>query len=88
MSKVKINITIDENLLNDVDDYCDKNYLNRSALISTSLIQVINQQKIIDSLRDASIAIKKASEVGHIDDETRKTLEEFQALSRLMAPIK
>jgi len=88
MSKVKINITIDENLLNDVDDYCDKNYLNRSALISTSLIQVINQQKIIDSLRDASIAIKKASEVGHIDDDTRKTLEEFQALSRLMAPIK
>ena len=88
MSKVKINITLDENLLNDVDDYCDENYMSRSALISMSLVQVINQQKIIDSLRDASIAIKKASEVGHIDEETRKTLEDFQALSRLMAPLK
>ena len=47
MSKVKINITIDENLLNEVDDYCDKNYLNRSSMISTSLVQVINQQKVI-----------------------------------------
>ena len=88
MSKVNINITIDENLLNEVDDYCDKNYLNRSSMISTSLVQVINQQKVIDSLRDASIAIRKASEVGHIDEETRRTLEDFQALSRLMAPIK
>lgn len=88
MSKTKINITIEKDLLNDVDDYCDKNYLSRSTLISHSLVQVINQQKVIDSLRDASLAIKKIAETGELDAEAQKTLNDFQAVARIMAPIK
>lgn len=88
MSKTKINITIEKDLLDDVDDYCDKNYLNRSSLISQSLVQVINHQKVIDSLRDASIAIRKVAETGNIDPATKKTLDDFEAIARIMAPIK
>ena len=88
MSKTKINITIEKDLLDDMDDYCEKNYFTRSALVSYSLVQVINQQKVIDSLRDASIAVRKVAETGVLDDESKKTLNDFEAVAKIMIPIK
>lgn len=83
MAKSKINITIDDDLLQQVDDYCDKNYMNRSVLISQALASVINQQKMIDSMRDLSIAFKKCVETGApISDELKRDVEAFQALSK------
>ena len=84
MSKAKIQITIDEELLNEVDNYCDKNYMNRSWLISHSLVQILNQQRVIDSLSNISIAVRKAAESGSIDENTKKELEQFEALCRLL----
>ena len=83
MSRSKIQITIDEELLREVDNYCDKNYMNRSWLISQALVQVINQQRVIDAIGNISLAIRKAVECGSIDENTKKELEEFEALCRL-----
>lgn len=83
MAKTKLQITIDSELLKDVDDYCDKNYMNRSWLISQSLLQVINQQKIIDSMLNLSISFRKAVELGQIDEDVKKEIESFDALSKL-----
>lgn len=84
MAKTKINITIDDDLLDAVDDYCDKNYLNRSMLISQSLVNVLNQQKIIDSISNVSFALKKCAETGSLDADTKKQMETFEALTKLM----
>lgn len=83
MAKTKLQITIDSELLKDVDDYCDRNYMNRSWLISQALVQVINQQKVVDSMLNLSISLKKAVERGDIDDDVKKEIESFDALSKL-----
>ena len=83
MSKVKLQITMDEELLADVDDYCDKNYMNRSWLITQAVNQVINQQKVIDALCDISIAIKKVSDTGVLDEETEKQLADFVTVVKM-----
>lgn len=83
MSKVKLQITMDEDLLADVDDYCDKNYMNRSWLITQAVNQVINQQKVIDALCDISIAIKKVSDTGVLDEETEKQLADFETVVKM-----
>lgn len=88
MAKTKLQITIDSELLKDVDDYCDKNYMNRSWLISQALVQVINQQKVIDSMLNLSISLKKAVERGDIDDDVKKEIESFDALSKLFLGTK
>lgn len=88
MSKTKVNITIEQKLLDDVDAYCDKNYISRSTLISQAVVQEINKQKVIDSLRDASFAIRKVAETGNIDEDTQKVFDDFQAIARIMAPTK
>lgn len=84
MSKVKINVSIDDELLKEVDDYCDRMYLNRSYLICQQLQQVINMQKIVNSISDLSFALKKASEMGSIDEETERKMKEFETVAKLL----
>ena len=83
MAKAKLQITMDEELLNAVDKYCDKNFMNRSQLISQSLVQVINQQKMIDSIVNISVAMKNVSEKGEIDENTRKEMETFETMCKM-----
>lgn len=84
MSKVKINVSIDDELLKEVDDYCDRMYLNRSYLICQQLQQVINMQKIVNSISDLSFALRKAAEAGNIDEETERKMKEFETVAKIL----
>lgn len=84
MSKVKINVSIEDDLLKEVDDYCERMFVNRSYLISQQLQQVINMNKIVNSISDLSFALKKAAEVGTIDYETEKKIKEFESVAKLL----
>ena len=84
MAKAKLQITMDEELLNEVDEYCDKNYMNRSWLISQALVSVLNQQKLIDAMLNISIALKNVSENGEVDEETKKEMEKLETLCKLV----
>jgi metal-responsive CopG/Arc/MetJ family transcriptional regulator len=83
MAKEKVQITMDSDLLGAVDEYCDKNYMNRSWMISQACIQLVNQQKLVDSISSMSLAIKKCCESGKLDTETRAEMESFEALTKL-----
>lgn len=83
MAKSKLQITMDTDLLADVDLYCEKNHMNRSWMISQAVLQLVNQQKMVDSITNVSLALKKAAEVGSIDDDTKRQIEAFEALSKL-----
>lgn len=82
MAKAKIQITMDDELLKSVDDYCDKHYMNRSWMISQAVIQLVNQQKMFDAITDMSFALKKAIEQGTIDDDMKKEMEAFEVLCK------
>lgn len=84
MAKAKLQITMDEELLEAVDDYCDKNYMNRSWLISQALVQILNQQKMIDSIVNISVALKNVSEKGEIDENTKREMEQFETLCKML----
>lgn len=85
MAKISINIRIDEELLRDVDNYCDEHFITRSTLICQQLNNVLNQQKLINSISDLSLALKKASESGTIDEETEKKIKGFEFLASMFA---
>ena len=83
MAKEKVQITMDTDLLKAVDQYCDRNYMNRSWMISQACLAAVNQQKMIDAISSLSVTLRAAVEQGNIDDKTRKEIESFEALSRL-----
>ena len=84
MAKIKVNITLDEELMRRVDEYAEENYLNRSSLVSLATTQFLNAADVTKAIKDMAFAMRKIADNGEIDDETRKELEDFERLSRML----
>lgn len=84
MAKEKVQITMESDLLQEVDDYCDKHYMNRSWMISQACVQLVNQQKIVDAIHSISVSIRRCVDNGQIDDVTRLELQNFESLVTLL----
>lgn len=80
----KVNISFDEELLQRIDDFADRNYMSRSGLISYAVTQYLNQSQVIDYIKDLSIAMRKIADTGKVDHETMEQLEDFERLSKFL----
>lgn len=88
MAKIKINITLDEELMRRVDDYAEENYLNRSSLISLATTQFLNAADVTKAVKEMAFTMRKIADKGEIDDETKRELEDFERLSRMLVGVK
>lgn len=88
MAKVKVGITLDEELLRRIDDYADDNYLNRSSLISFATNQFLNTSDVMKAIKSVSLAMQKIADTGKVDEETQRQLDDFQRLSKMMIGAK
>lgn len=88
MAKIKLGITLDEELLRRVDEYAEENYLNRSSLISLATTQFLNASDATKAIRDIAFAMRKIADEGQIDDETKKQLEDFERFSKMLVGVK
>lgn len=80
---MKVNVTLDDELMQRVDNYADRNYMSRSGLISLAVTQYLNQQEVILAIKDVSLAIRKIADTGKMDHETIKQFEDFERLSKM-----
>ena len=85
MAKVKVNITLDEELLQRIESYADENYLTRSGLITLATSQFLLQAEASRAIVDISLAMRKIADTGSIDDDQRRQLEDFERFSRMLA---
>lgn len=81
---MKVQITLDDELMKRVDDFADSNYMSRSGLLSIAATKYLNEQAVIFAVKDMAIAMRKIADVGVIDDDTRKQLEDFERLSSIL----
>lgn len=88
MAKIKVGITLDEDLLRRVDDYAEENYLNRSSLISLATTQFLNASDVTKAVCDMAFSMRKIADTGKLDDETMKQLEDFERLSKMLVGAK
>lgn len=84
----KINISIDDNLLERLDKVADCNYMSRSGLISTACAQYINSNEVIVAIKDMALCIRKIADEGTVDHETMEQLEDFERLCKLFMSAK
>lgn len=80
---MKVNITLDDELVQRVDNYADRNYMSRSGLISLALTQYLNQQELVLAIKDVSLAIRKVADSGKMDHETVEQFEDFERLAKM-----
>lgn len=85
MAKVKVGITLDEELLRRIDDYADENYLNRSNLISIATSQYLNAADVSRAVKEMAFAMRKIADSGEVDADTLKQLEDFERLAKLLS---
>ena len=84
----KVQISIDDELLEQIDRIADSNYMTRSGLISLSCTQYVNSQDVILAIRDMSLAMRKIADTGVVDDETMQQLEDFERMSKMFLGTK
>lgn len=80
----KINISIDDELLERADKYTESLYTSRSGLISMALASFMNSQECILAIKDMSLAMRKIADTGMVDDETMQQLKDFEKMSQLL----
>ena len=81
---MKLQISMDDDLLARVDECADKRYMTRSGFIAQACLQVVNQDEIVRAINRVSYAVMKAAEKNEIDDETKKELEQFELMVKLL----
>lgn len=81
---MKLQISLDDELVSRIDGYADGNYMSRSGLISLACVEFLNKNEMVSAITRMSIAIQKIASTGVVDEETQKQLEDFERLSRLL----
>ena len=85
MAKVKVNITLDEELLQRIESFADENYLTRSGLITLATSQYLNQAEASRAIVDLSLSMRKIAETGTITEDQLKELENFERFARMLS---
>lgn len=81
---MKVQISLDDELMNRLDACADENYMTRSGLISLACVQYLNQQESFRLVKQMSVTLQKIAETGSVDTDTRRELDDYERLCRLI----
>lgn len=82
---MKINISLDDELVGRIDNYADAKYLSRSGLISLACSQYLDQAEVILAIKDLSLAMRKIADTGTIDEKSAEQLEDFERIAKMFS---
>lgn len=84
---MKVQISLDDELMNKIDSVADANYMSRSGLISFACVQYLNSIEMMSAMKDMSNAMKMIAENNELDEETSKKLEDIERLCKTLKMI-
>lgn len=80
----KINVSLDDKLLERIDTFADDNYMSRSGLISFACTQFINSNELMALIKEMAFNIRKIADTQKVDEETLKQLESFEIMAKML----
>ena len=81
---MKLNISLDDKLVDRMESAMEELYLNRSGLISLALTQFLNQCDVISCMKRMSVACEKIASSGTLDDDMKREIDDLQRLSAFL----
>lgn len=75
---MKVNISLDDELVERIDLHADSNYMTRSGLISLAVTQYLNANDVVLAIKDISLAMRKIADLGAVDEPTLQQLADFE----------
>lgn len=81
---MKVQLSIDDDLMKRVDTFADENYMSRSTLFTIAVTQYINSEDVITAIKEMSVSMKKIADTGKVDHEIMEQLEDFNRLAKML----
>lgn len=81
---MKVQITLDDDLIKRIDNYADENYMSRSGLLSLAVTQYLNTADVTKAIKDMALSMRKIADTGKIDHETKEQLEDFERVAKML----
>lgn len=81
---MKINVSLDDKLIERIDHYVENYYMSRSSFVSLACTQFLNQSEVVFAIKDLSLAMQKIAKDKKVDDDTLERLEDFERISRML----
>lgn len=85
---MKVQISLDDKLMERADAFADANYMSRSGLISLALTHYLNTNDTLMAIQNLSLAMKKIADTGNLDHETMEQLEDFERVCKVLMSAK
>lgn len=74
----KLQISMDDRLIERLDTYADDNYLSRSGTIAVAVSQFLNQQEAVYAVKRLSIAMQRIADTNSLSDEDLAELDDIK----------
>ena len=85
---MKVQMSLNEDLVARADKYAKANYMTRSALVTTALNQFSLASELSSVLTEMSVCMRKIADTGSIDESTKKDIEELELLAKMLVESK
>lgn len=80
---MRVNITLNDELLSKIDTYAKSNYMNRSSVVSFACNQFLLQNELQSLLIDVKRAMQKIADTGSVTQEQLNQLEKVVTICEL-----
>lgn len=84
----KVQISMEDNMLQRLDEYADRNYTTRSGAIAYACSQMMAAEEMRRAISTMALAMKRIAESNEIDAQSKADLEQFQMLAKVLEESK
>ena len=84
---MKVQISIDDELMKRVDNWADENYMSRSGLVTVAVTQYLNTCEATKAVKEMAVCMRKLADTGKVDHEMMEQLEDFERISKILMGI-
>lgn len=81
---MKVQITLDDELMKRVDTYADENYMSRSGLLSLAVTQYLNAQEVTKAIKEMTLCMRKIADSGEVEEELMRQLEDLERIAKML----
>lgn len=82
---MKLQISLDDDLVKKIDSYAKLHYMSRSGLISLTMTQFLSSEDLKSALFSLSSAMNRIADMGSIDEESRRQLRDLETFCKVVS---
>lgn len=81
---MKVQISIDDELMKRIDQYADDNYMSRSGFLTVAANSYLTQAELSGAICDIAVSVRKIADTGKLNHEDLERLEDFERIARMV----